>query len=63
MIGHTHRNYEFYQDDLGNDVRCIQIASPLLAQPNEGSIDWIPTPSETPGLKLLAPQGGYKIGS
>ena len=55
MIGHTHRNYEFYQDDLGNDVRCIQIASPLLAQPNEGSIDWILTPSETPGLKLLAP--------
>jgi len=35
IAGHTHRNYEFYQDDLGNDVRCIQIASPLLAQPNE----------------------------
>ena len=35
FLGHTHRNYEFLKDDIGNDIRCIQLASPLLAQPGE----------------------------
>merc|ERR1739844_466904 len=33
IAGHTHRNYEFLKDDIGNDIHCIQLASPLLAQP------------------------------
>jgi len=35
FLGHTHRNYEFLKDDMGNEIRCIQLASPLLAQPGE----------------------------
>ena len=35
LAGHTHQNYEINHDDLGNEIFCLQLASPLLAQPDE----------------------------
>ena len=35
IAGHTHQNYEINHDDLGNEIFCLQLASPLLAAPDE----------------------------
>ena len=35
IAGHTHQNYEINHDAIGNEIFCLQLASPLLAQPDE----------------------------